>query len=113
MEESSERVVRLEQHDEITMGDDLVIHSIPQDLALAVSAIYDRMMASSVSPTKNVNDHGQLFVRLDEDAILRLEYLDDPRRCLHRFIYAIGFCHSHVKTLLLDANVDLLIIYMI
>lgn len=44
MEESSERVVRLEQHDEITMGDDLVIHSIPQDLALAVSAIYDRMM---------------------------------------------------------------------
>lgn len=44
MEESSERVVRLEQHDEITMGDDLIIHSIPQDLALAVSAIYDRMM---------------------------------------------------------------------
>ncbi|CAN6919688.1 unnamed protein product [Brassica oleracea] len=44
MEESSERVVRLEQHDEITMGDDLVIHSIPQDLALAVSAIYGRMM---------------------------------------------------------------------
>ncbi|KAF2540356.1 hypothetical protein F2Q68_00029086 [Brassica cretica] len=44
MEESSERVVRLEQHDEITTGDDLVIHSIPQDLALAVSAIYDRMM---------------------------------------------------------------------
>ncbi|CAN6985326.1 unnamed protein product [Brassica rapa subsp. trilocularis] len=44
MEESSERVVRLEQHDEITTGDDLVIHPIPQDLALAVSAIYDRMM---------------------------------------------------------------------
>lgn len=33
-----------EQHDEITTGDDLVIHPIPQDLALAVSAIYDRMM---------------------------------------------------------------------
>ncbi|KAG2245267.1 hypothetical protein Bca4012_022630 [Brassica carinata] len=45
MEESSERFVRLEQHDEITrVVDDVAIRSTPQDLALAVAEIYDRVM---------------------------------------------------------------------
>ncbi|KAJ0251842.1 hypothetical protein HA466_0127460 [Hirschfeldia incana] len=44
MEESSERLVRLEQDDEITRGVDVAIRSTPQDLALALAEIYDCMM---------------------------------------------------------------------
>lgn len=45
MEESSERLVQLEQHDEITrVVDDMAVRSTPQDLALAVTEIYDRVM---------------------------------------------------------------------
>ncbi|CAH8328338.1 unnamed protein product [Eruca vesicaria subsp. sativa] len=49
MEESSERLVRLEQHHEMPHGetttvDDLVIQITTQDLALTLAEIYERMV---------------------------------------------------------------------
>uniref|UniRef100_A0A1J3HP89 Uncharacterized protein n=1 Tax=Noccaea caerulescens TaxID=107243 RepID=A0A1J3HP89_NOCCA len=62
---------------------------------------------------KNVNGHVQLCLKLDGDEILLLVYLVGPRSCLHQFISAIDFCHSHGKIPPLDtANVNLIITYI-